>query len=125
MHTALANGANFWNGGEFYGPDDANSLVLLEKYFAKYPEDAGKVVLSIKGGSAKPCKTLSFDSSRENVRRSVNDCAAQLQGRKKMDLFEVARHDGITPWKDTLGTLDREFVQTGAIGGISLSEVRA
>ena len=41
---------NAWNGGEFYGNPDYNSLVLVERYLEKYPEDADKIVLSIKGG---------------------------------------------------------------------------
>ncbi|KFZ21496.1 hypothetical protein V502_02929 [Pseudogymnoascus sp. VKM F-4520 (FW-2644)] len=47
MRAALANGSNFWNAGEFYGPPDFNSLTLLEKYFTKYPEDANEVLLSV------------------------------------------------------------------------------
>lgn len=49
MRAALAQGCNFWNGGEFYGTPELNSLTLLKNYFTKYPEDADKVVLSIKG----------------------------------------------------------------------------
>lgn len=124
MHTALEEGCNFWNGGEFYGPESANSLVLLEKYFAKYPEDADKVIVSIKGGATKPY-SVKYDSSPANVRRSINDSTDQLKGRKRIDLFQVARHDGVTPWETTLETMDKEFVRTGKIGGISLSEVRA
>ena len=50
MKAALECGANFWNGGELYGPPERNSLHLLNEYFTKYPEDASKVVISIKGG---------------------------------------------------------------------------
>ncbi|CAK7230025.1 hypothetical protein SBRCBS47491_007447 [Sporothrix bragantina] len=123
MRAALEAGANFWNGGEFYGPETANSLVLLEKYFAKYPEDADRVVLSIKGGMDKP-NTFKPDSSRANVRRSVLDCKEQLQGRKTIDLFEVGRHDGKTPWPTTVEAFN-ELIQEGAMGHISLSEVTA
>lgn len=114
---------NFWNGGEFYGSPDYNSLVLLEKYFEKYPEDADKVVISIKGG-ANP-KTHQTDASPENTRRSLNDSIAQLKGRKMIDLFEFGRRDPNVPLDTTFGLIDREYVQTGKIGGISLSEVRA
>jgi len=123
MRAALKNGSNFWNGGEFYGPPDYNSLVLLEKYFEKYPEDADKVVISIKGG-ANP-KTHQTDASPENTRRSLNDSIAQLKGRGKIDLFEFGRRDPAVPLEETFGLIDREYVQTGKIGGISLSEVRA
>ncbi|CAK7230992.1 hypothetical protein SCUCBS95973_007761 [Sporothrix curviconia] len=121
MRAALEAGATFWNGGEFYGPEDHNSLVLLEKYFAKYPADADRVVLSIKGGMDKP-NTYKPDSSRANVRRSVLDCKEQLQGRKTIDLFEVGRHDRVTPWSTTVAAF-QELIQEGAMGHISLSEV--
>ena len=52
MKAALNSGCNFWNGGELYGKPHANSLHLLNRYFTKYPEDADKVVLSIKGAIA-------------------------------------------------------------------------
>lgn len=50
MRASLDCGANCWNGGELYGTPERNSLHLLNEYFTKYPEDADKVVLSIKGG---------------------------------------------------------------------------
>lgn len=114
---------NFWNGGEFYGQPDYNSLVLLERYFEKYPEDADKVVLSIKGG-INP-KTHRPDGSPENTRRTIDDSSAQLKGRKKIDLFEMARRDQGIDMGITFGVMDNEYVQTGKLGGISLSEVRA
>lgn len=123
MRTALANGMNFWNGGEFYGPPEYNSLVLLERYFAKYPEDADKVVLSIKGGA--DLKTLHSDGSPEGTRRSIDHCLSQLKGRKKIDIFEFARRDPNVPMEVTFGVIEKEYIQTGKIGGISLSEVRA
>ncbi|KAI0387400.1 putative aldo/keto reductase [Hypomontagnella monticulosa] len=123
MKTALKHGMNFWNGGEFYGPPEYNSLVLLERYFEKYPEDADKVVLSIKGGvSADGSRP---DGSPENIRRSIDTCISQLKGRKKIDMFECARRDPSVPMETTFGVIDKEYVQTGKIGGISLSEVSA
>ncbi|KAK9335930.1 NADP-dependent oxidoreductase domain-containing protein [Lipomyces starkeyi] len=119
----LLTPGNFWNGGEFYGPPDYNSLVLLERYFEKYPEDADKVVISIKGG-ANP-KTHQTDGSPENTRRTLDDSLAQLKGRKKIDLFEFGRRDPAVPMEVTFSLIDKEYVQTGKIGGISLSEVRA
>ncbi|KAI8966101.1 putative aldo/keto reductase [Daldinia sp. FL1419] len=123
MRTALKNGCNFWNGGEIYGTPEYNSLVLLERYFEKYPEDADKVVISIKGGVSPT--THQTDGSPENTRRSLNDSIAQLKGRKKMELFEFARRDQKVPMEVTFDVVKKEFIQTGRIGGISLSEVRA
>ncbi|KAI0152964.1 voltage-gated shaker-like K+ channel, subunit [Xylariaceae sp. FL1272] len=123
MRTALKQGMTFWNGGEFYGPPEYNSLVLVEKYLEKYPGDADKFVLSIKGGmniaKQRP------DGSPENTRRTIDDCTAPLKGRKKIDLFEFARRDPNVPMETTFSVMDKEYVQTGKIGGISLSEVRA
>ncbi|KAI1855494.1 hypothetical protein JX265_004577 [Neoarthrinium moseri] len=122
MRAALKNGMNFWNGGEFYGTPEYNSLHLLERYFEKYPEDADKVVLSIKGGVDTK---IMPDGSPENIRRSVDNCLKLLKGRKKLDIFECARRDPKTPLEVTFGILEKEYVQTGKIGGISLSEVKA
>ncbi|KAH8901478.1 voltage-gated shaker-like K+ channel, subunit [Thozetella sp. PMI_491] len=122
MRAALENGDNFWIGGELYGTPEYNSLTLLERYFEKYPEDADKVVLSIKGGNHPD--THVADGSPENTRRTLDDCIAQLKGRKKIDIFEFARRDQNVPMEVTFSVIDKEYVQTGKIGGIMLSEVR-
>lgn len=122
MHAALKNGLNFWNAGEFYGTPEYNSLHLLERYFAKYPEDADKVVLSVKGGYSAQ---TGMDSSPEGIRRSIDNSISLLKGRKKIDIFEVARRDPNIPLDVTYGTMDKEYVQTGKIGGIGISEVKA
>ena len=121
MHTALEAGCNFWNGGEFYGPPERNSLVLLNKYYAKYPEDASKVVLNIKGGLGP---SMVPDGSPESVRRSVETCLKQLGPRGKIDMFECARRDPNTPIDVTMRALE-ELVKEGKIGGVALSEVSA
>jgi pyridoxine 4-dehydrogenase len=111
MKAALDAGCNFWNGGEFYGTPEYNSLHLLEKYFTKYPEDADKVVLSIKGGMNP--KTF----------QPVDNVLKLLNGKKKLDIFECARVDKNTPIETTMKVLEEEYVKTGKLGGISLSEV--
>ncbi|KAK1597880.1 aldo/keto reductase [Colletotrichum navitas] len=122
MRAALKNGCNFWNGGEFYGTPEYNSSVLLERYFAKYPEDADKVVLSMKGG-LRP--DLHPDGSPEGIRRSLDNIIGQLKGRKKVDIFECARRDKNTPLEVTFGVIQKEYIDTGKVGGICLSEVSA
>ncbi|KAL4786130.1 NADP-dependent oxidoreductase domain-containing protein [Aspergillus varians] len=123
LRAAIENGCHCWNGADFYGTPEYNSLVLLERYFEKYPEDAEKVVLSIKGG-INP-ETHKLDASPENTRRTLDNCIAQLKGRKKIDIFEFGRRDPDVPLEITFGVLDKEYVQTGKIGGIALSEVSA
>jgi pyridoxine 4-dehydrogenase len=122
MRTALSRGANFWNGGELYGSQERNSLHLLNEYFTKHPEDAEKIVLSIKGGLLPG--ELRPDGSQKNVKRSIDECLKVLDGKKSLDLFECARVDPKTPIEDTVGYI-AEYVKAGKLGGISLSEVGA
>jgi pyridoxine 4-dehydrogenase len=122
MKTALAEGANFWNGGEIYGNAERNSLHLLREYFEKYPEDANKVVISIKGGCVRG--STAVDGSAENTRRSIEECIKVLDGKKKLDIWESARVDPKTPIEITMREAAK-FVQSGKIGGISLSECSA
>ncbi|RFU78525.1 pyridoxal reductase [Trichoderma arundinaceum] len=123
MRASLKNGNNFWNGGEFYGQPDYNSLVLVERYLEKYPEDTDKIVLSIKGGMNP--KTHQWDGTPEGTRRTLDDSIAQLKGRKKIDIFEFGRRDQNVPVGVSFSIIEKEYVQTGKIGGIALSEVRA
>lgn len=122
LNKSLELGANFWNGGELYGTPEYNSLHLLNKYFIKYPENADKVVLSIKGG-LKPGQLIP-DGSEENIRRSVDESLRVLDGKKKIDIFECARQESKYPVEHTIKVL-AEYVKEGKIGGIGLSEVDA
>jgi pyridoxine 4-dehydrogenase len=124
MRTALEGGANLWNGGQIYGTATQNSLQLLNEYFTKYPEDADKVVLSIKGGFDKGGLLDGGhpDGSPENIRKSINGCLDVLDGKKFLDLFECARVDPRVPVEQQIEAID-EFVKAGKLGGISLSEV--
>nr|POE63596.1 putative pyridoxal reductase 2 [Quercus suber] len=110
MKTAVDKGATCWNGGMFYGPPDANSLQLVNAYFTKYPEDANKVVLSIKGP---------IGGDVNSVRQSVDKCLEVLDGKKTLDIYECARVDSKTPIEETIRTLAR-YVQEGKLGGISM-----
>lgn len=122
LNKTLELGANFWNGGELYGAHDYNSLHLLNKYFTQYPENAEKIVLSIKGGLK--VGQLVPDGSEENIRRSVDNCLRLLDGKKKIDIFECARQDPNFPVEHTVEVL-AQYVKEGKIGGIGLSEVDA
>ncbi|KAF1953324.1 Aldo/keto reductase [Byssothecium circinans] len=122
MKTALSKGAYFWNGGEIYGTPERNSLHLLNEYFTKYPEDADKVVLSIKGGMLKG--ELKRDGSKANVSRSIEECLKVLDGKKFLDIFECARPDPDVPIEETVGAI-AEYVKAGKVGGVGLSEVGA
>lgn len=121
MKTAYEHGAVFWNGGEFYGTPDYNSMHLLAKYFTLYPAESKNVVLSIKGGLTS---SFQVDCSREGVRKSVDNVLRLLDGKKELDIFECARVDPNVPIETTIAAL-AEYVREGKIKGISLSEVKA
>jgi pyridoxine 4-dehydrogenase len=123
MRTALKTGCNFWNAAEFYGTPESNTQTLLASYFKKYPEDAKKVVLSVKG--AFDIRTMTPDGSPESVKRSIDKILIDLDGTKKIDIFACARVDPNTPLDVTLKYLEDEYVNKNIIGGISLSEVSA
>ncbi|KAI1810028.1 aldo/keto reductase [Poronia punctata] len=123
MREAVKQGNVFWVGGDFYGPPDYNSNVLLEQYFEKYPEDADKVVLSLKGGWDP--STFTADASPEGTRKCLDNSIRQLNGRKKIDIFEYARRDPKVDMKTSFETIQKEYIDTGKVGGIGLSEVRA
>lgn len=122
MSASLAQGANFWNGGELYGTPERHSGHLLKEYFNKYPDHADKVLLSIKGATKKG--ELMPDGSEENIRRSVEDTLTALDGTKSIDIFECARVDPKTPVEESIKALAK-LVKEGKIGGIGLSEVKA
>jgi pyridoxine 4-dehydrogenase len=122
MDAAFASGANYWNGGEFYGTPDANSMHLLNAYFTKHPEKASQILLCIKGNRT-PGTTI-FDGTEKGVRRSVDECIRVLDGKKQLDIFECARVDPETPIEETIGVL-AQLIKEGKIKGIGLSEVKA
>ena len=119
LKTAADIGCLAWNAGEFYGPPTYNSLVLLSRFYEKYPEYVDKVVLNVKGGM----QNFKPNGSPEYIRESVENCLKQL-GKGKIDQFECARKDPTIPFETTLRTL-KKLVDEGKIGSISLTEVNA
>ncbi|KAL8665058.1 MAG: hypothetical protein Q9168_007790, partial [Polycauliona sp. 1 TL-2023] len=125
LNAALESNTTFWNGGEIYGPPNANSLHLLARYFTAHPAAASRVTLSIKGGSS-PSNPFVPDASPANIRRSIDNCLSILSTcpKKTIDIYEAARVDPNTPLEETIATI-AEYVSAGKIGGIGLSEVDA
>ncbi|KAK0639387.1 hypothetical protein B0T16DRAFT_463070 [Cercophora newfieldiana] len=116
MKTALEQGANFWNGGTHYG-----TLDVIKYYFEQYPDDAGKVCLSIKGAFDRE---KGPDGSPEGIRASVDYALGVLDGVKTIDVFELARVDPSVPIETSVKALG-ELVQQEKVGVIGLSEVSA
>ena len=123
MRAAVEAGCTVWNGGIFYGTPENNSLTLLRKYFEKYPEDAPKVEINIKGCTV-PGK-IEPDGSKEAVFRDVQRAIELLPPHiKKIDMFEPARVDKNVPLEETINAL-KECQDKGWIGGVALSEASA
>ncbi|RFU80906.1 hypothetical protein TARUN_1301 [Trichoderma arundinaceum] len=123
LKAAVTNGMTLWNGGEFYGTPEYNSMTLLKHYFTRYPEDADKITLIIKGGMN--LTTHKPDGTPEGVRRSLDNIINQLGGTKKLDLFSYSRRDPNTPLSVTFETIQKEYIDTGKLGAIALSECSA
>jgi pyridoxine 4-dehydrogenase len=125
MKAAVDSGATIWSSSSVYGkaPDPPTAgLSLLRRYFEKYPEDAPKVTLFIRG--CFDAATLSPTCTRDGVRASWEECNQILGGIKTIDVFGPARMDQNVPVEETIGAL-KELVDEGKIGTVGLSEVRA
>lgn len=122
MKAALELDSNFWNGGVIYGTPQYNSLHLLRAYFDKSPEDADKVVLSIKGG-INPSKPIP-DSSEDFIIKEIDASREILGGKKAIDIYETARVDPSIPIEVVMETL-LKLKNAGKINGIGLSEPSA
>ena len=123
LKAALENGANFWNAGLNYGRPERNTVHLLNAYFTQYPEDADRVVNSIKG--CFNTTTFKPDTSASGVRESIDLCLRILDGKCRIDIFQAARLDpSVVPVEETISAI-AEYVQAGKIGGIGISECNA
>ena len=123
LRAAINAGVNVWNGADFYGTPESNSLHLMNRYFSAYPEDADKVVLCIKSG-VKEMRNFTLDCSPEALCASVDNALKILDGKKKIDIFGCARTDPTVPVEESTKAL-ADMMADGKIGGIQLSEVRA
>lgn len=123
IKAALDAGCNYFNAGEFYGPPDNNSLTLLRAYFERYPEDADRIVLNVKGALSMPSATP--DAGKEAVAKSIDNIISTLGPIGRVHQYEVARKDTKVDYeKDSLATID-SYVKAGKIDGISCSEINA
>lgn len=123
MHySASKYGVRFFNGGEFYGPD-LNNILILAEFWKAYHKEFPDLTISIKGGC--DLKTLAPDGSKPSIKRSVDNILKffprEMNPRPKL-IFEMARVDKTVPYDETIGFI-KTHVDAGEIDGISLSEV--
>ncbi|KAK3677051.1 hypothetical protein LTR78_003256 [Recurvomyces mirabilis] len=119
LKAALESGSNLWNAGERYGTAEYNSLHLIKAYFTKYPEDADKVIVTVKF-CLDSRKGLAFVDA-ESVKKAMDRCLAILDGKCRVDVFQPGRLSHDVPVEETVGALV-EYVKAGKIGAVGLSE---
>lgn len=122
MKQALEAGACFWSAAEYYGTAEYNSLHLLAAYFEKYPEDASRVILSLKIGMEPSTGKLVCDE--EGIHRSYETCERVLGQHKRIDILSCARIDPATPVEVSIGALNK-LVEEGKVNAIGISECSA
>lgn len=120
LRTAIDNGVDLFDSGEFYGVDPPElNLIYLKEFFEKYPELRSKVKISVKGAfdhvAGKP------EGDRKGINKSINNILKYID---YIDIFECARIDPKVPVEESIGYI-KEFIELGKVGGISLSEVGA
>lgn len=122
MKHAFESGARFWSAAEFYGTPECNSLHLIAAYFRRYPEDASKVIISVKIGLDPVTRQLTTDEA--GVRKGYETCAKVLDGVKKIDILSCARIDPEVPVEVSIEALAK-LVQEGKVGAVGISECSA
>jgi pyridoxine 4-dehydrogenase len=121
LKKSLELGANFWNSGDFYGrPEPTLNLQFLSRYFTKYPEDADKVYLSVKGGVRNGAPS----ASPEAIDNSFKRILAHLDGKKHLDMFCLARVNNEVPIEESVRAIVKH-IEAGHVDSICLSEVAA
>lgn len=122
MKASIDAGITFWNAGSFYNlPDNPYAnLKLIARYFTKYPEDAPKVVLSVKT-CVNPAN-LGVELKPEQIREHIDAVLKALDGKVRVGILEPARMDPAIPVEDVIPVIS-EYVKAGKIDGIGLSEV--
>ncbi|RLV91584.1 hypothetical protein JA1_003774 [Spathaspora sp. JA1] len=113
-------GTKLLNGGEFYGPDDANLKLFKDFLESNEPGVNQELIVSIKGAVGPDLRP---DGSKESIKRSIENIVSYFpkENRPKI-IFEIARVDQRVPYEQTVGYI-ADFVKDGTIDGISLSEV--
>ena len=95
----------------------------MNRYFTAHPEDADRVVFTVKTGIVDR-RTTEMDCSPAALRKCYENANKLLDGKKKIDIFGIARIDPKVPVEESVKALE-EMKNEGKFSGIELSEVRA
>jgi aryl-alcohol dehydrogenase-like predicted oxidoreductase len=121
IHTALDQGINLLDTGDFYGMGH-NEMLLGEALKGGRRDEA---VISVKFGAqrAPDGAFLGFDGRPAAVKTALAYSLQRL-GVDYIDIYRPARLDPAVPIEDTIGAI-AELVQAGYVRHIGLSEVGA
>ena len=116
VRRALELGINFFDTAQAYGFGESEAL-LAEALEGKAGDD--EVVVATKGGLRRTGSGIERDSSREWLRRGVEESLRNLDV-EAIDLYQVHWPDPDTPLKETTGAL-RELRDEGKIRHVGVS----
>ncbi|WP_195819300.1 aldo/keto reductase [Roseobacter sp. MH60115] len=119
LQRARDLGVNHIDTARAYGPHENEKLIAD----ALVNEDGsyGEMFIASKGGVEKSATSLTRDTSRETMKRHLEDSLASLRT-DKIDLYYVHAPDGVTPISESVAALE-EMRQAGKIDMIGLSNV--
>ena len=119
VETALECGINLLDTANTYG-DRGGSETLLGKVLKGHRDE---VVLATKFGSDMGEGPGVARASRWYVRRAVEESLQRL-GTDRIDLYQLHRPDGVTPFEETLSALD-DLVREGKVLYVGSSNLAA
>lgn len=122
IRTALDNGINLLNTGDFYGQDGHNEILIGE---ALKGYDRERAFISLKYGTFQNIHSGSnqVDVGPKNVKKYLTNSLKRM-GLDYVDLYQPARIDIGIPIEDTIGAIS-ELVKAGYVRNIGLSETDA
>jgi aryl-alcohol dehydrogenase-like predicted oxidoreductase len=116
VRRALELGINFFDTAQAYGFGESEAL-LAEALEGKARDD--EVVVATKGGLRRTDSGIERDSSRDWLRRGVEESLRNL-GVEAIDLYQVHWPDPDTPMDETTGAV-QELIDEGKIVHVGVS----
>jgi len=119
IQTALDNGINFLNTGDFYGA--GHNELLIGKAIKGRRDDA---FVSVKFGAIfHNGQWLGLDLRPMAIKNFINYSLVRL-GIDTIDLYQPCRMDGSVPVEDIIGTI-ADLIKEGKVRYIGVSEINA
>ena len=119
LRSAIANGVNFIDTADSYGPNVSEELIAAA--LAPYP---GDLVIATKGGFVRPGPdNWQRDARPEHLRAALEGSLRALK-RTSIDLYQLHAPDPKVPYAESVGAL-AELQKAGKIRHIGVSNVSA